>query len=253
MAVYREVFPASSWDLTNSPERRAELKYRLEDFEGELYRLNRWNSDLLDAGKARLERHGNRLYIVTHEGRTYGKGTTSFGGGDFDDYALVLNEDGSLGTEFYMTTRGGGTDNNWYKVDATPEVVDALIEREAELNYNKLVAEDLERYLEARNEWLTPSKGRRVRVVRGRKVPVGTVGLCIWRGENRFGGERVGLKDDAGEVHWTDVRNVEVVDLDAEDAPLETDYRRPDEQRRASARALAEYRWAHLKKEAVTA
>ena len=54
-------------------------------------------------------------------------------------------------------------------------------------------------------------KGRHVRVVRGRKVPKGTEGVCIWVGDGTWG-ERCGIKDAAGVVHWTASKNVEAID-----------------------------------------
>lgn len=57
---------------------------------------------------------------------------------------------------------------------------------------------------------LTPSKGKTARVIRGRKVPVGTVGQIFWIGDGEYG-KRVGLKDARGTVHWTAMDNVEVV------------------------------------------
>lgn len=57
----------------------------------------------------------------------------------------------------------------------------------------------------------TPRKGRTVRVVKGRKVPIGTVGRCIWRGESAYG-PRVGIKvEGVAEPYWTAASNVEVV------------------------------------------
>lgn len=56
-------------------------------------------------------------------------------------------------------------------------------------------------------------KGRRVRVVRGRKVPIGTEGVCVWVGEGTWG-ERCGVKDAAGVVHWTASKNVEAIAAD---------------------------------------
>jgi|688.fasta_scaffold01222_48 hypothetical protein len=50
-----------------------------------------------------------------------------------------------------------------------------------------------------------------VKVVRGRKVPVGTMGKVFWAGKNQWG-LRVGLKTDKGTVYWTSVANVEVTD-----------------------------------------
>ena len=54
---------------------------------------------------------------------------------------------------------------------------------------------------------LTIERGAVVRVVRGRKVPLGTVGDVIWVGFGRYGA-RVGVKDADGVVHWTARSNV---------------------------------------------
>lgn len=50
-------------------------------------------------------------------------------------------------------------------------------------------------------------KGATVQVVKGRKVPKGTTGTVIWIGEGQWGW-RVGIKDAAGETHWTALDNV---------------------------------------------
>lgn len=57
-----------------------------------------------------------------------------------------------------------------------------------------------------------PGKGDRVRVVRGRKVPIGTEGVLFWEQfDSRFDAYRIGIRDDREEVHWTYKKNVEVV------------------------------------------
>lgn len=63
---------------------------------------------------------------------------------------------------------------------------------------------------------------KRVRVVKGRKVPKGTEGEVFWFGSychSPYGDPwgiyttyRCGIKDDFGNVHWTSVDNIEVVD-----------------------------------------
>jgi hypothetical protein len=60
------------------------------------------------------------------------------------------------------------------------------------------------------------AKGKTIAVVKGRKVPIGTTGECFWLGSagGRRGisfGDRVGLKDASGTVHWLAADNVEVV------------------------------------------
>jgi len=62
---------------------------------------------------------------------------------------------------------------------------------------------------EAEEEARRPGHGKTVKVVRGRKVPKGTVGKVFWFGETRYGW-RVGLEVN-GERVFTDARNVEVV------------------------------------------
>jgi hypothetical protein len=57
-------------------------------------------------------------------------------------------------------------------------------------------------------------KGSTVKVVRGRKVPLGTTGKVIWKGKTHAEwGWRVGIKPDPTkeEVMWTALNNVEVV------------------------------------------
>jgi hypothetical protein len=57
-----------------------------------------------------------------------------------------------------------------------------------------------------------PKKGALVKVFKGRKVPVGTTGACIWIGETKFG-TRVGIKTASGEVYWTAASNVEALTI----------------------------------------
>lgn len=62
---------------------------------------------------------------------------------------------------------------------------------------------------------------KRVKVVKGRKVPRGTEGIVFWMGSycnSPYGDPwgiyttyRCGLKDDNGEVYWTSLNNVELV------------------------------------------
>lgn len=52
-----------------------------------------------------------------------------------------------------------------------------------------------------------------VEVFKGRKVPVGTVGEISWVGIDSFGNVKVGIKDAQGEVHFTAVSNVKLVEF----------------------------------------
>lgn len=50
-------------------------------------------------------------------------------------------------------------------------------------------------------------RGAIVEVWKGRKVAKGTVGEVFWIGDTQFG-TRIGLKDEAGDIHWTAASNV---------------------------------------------
>jgi hypothetical protein len=66
-----------------------------------------------------------------------------------------------------------------------------------------------ERYMER------TKRGMPVRVVKGRKVPIGTEGHVFWSDADKYsrtGGWRIGFKDAAGETHWTSADNVEVIE-----------------------------------------
>jgi len=66
-----------------------------------------------------------------------------------------------------------------------------------------------------------PSKGDRVRVVRGRKVPIGTEGVLFWEQfDSRFDAYRIGIRDDSKEVHWTYKKNVETIPFLESDIPF---------------------------------
>jgi hypothetical protein len=94
-------------------------------------------------------------------------------------------------------------------VDASPETKRAFLLYEVKEAHGKLLKELRERLWRVRNEKFKLAKGKFVRVVRGRKVPKGTEGYLFWMGTGTWG-ERVGLKDKAGTVHWTAASNVEV-------------------------------------------
>jgi len=126
---------------------------------------------------------------------------------DSDFYAVVwdVNKDCPVEVE-YGTTRFW-TYPNHCTVDATPEI---------RAKYEAWRAEQERQAREAARarEAATPRPGRTLRVVKGRKVPVGTVGECFWTGNGNWG-PRVGLRDAEGNTHWTALSNVEVVQNDA--------------------------------------
>ena len=91
-------------------------------------------------------------------------------------------------------------------VDATPEVREKA---------RRFYYQDRLEMLRGQDGYAAETVERRkiIKVVSGRKVPKGTTGTCIWKGEGRWGW-RVGLKTDSGEVFWTALSNVRVVNPD---------------------------------------
>lgn len=63
---------------------------------------------------------------------------------------------------------------------------------------------------------------KRVKVVKGRKVPRGTEGVCFWMGSTCYSpygdpwgiytSVRIGIKTEEGDVYWTALDNVERID-----------------------------------------
>lgn len=155
-------------------------------------------------------------FSVTFEGRVLETREMN-GRDDSDFYALVWNDEtGTIERVDYATTRGW-TYPNSAVVDATPEVVALATARRAEVAAAARAAREAE-------EALVPRVGRTVRVVRGRKVPVGTVAEVRWFGKDRYARvprgrvfemyvpseHRVGLWID-GEMAFTSANNVEVL------------------------------------------
>ena len=150
---------------------------------------------------------------VRYEGATLGTYEVN-GYNDSDFYAVVWNGEAVVSIE-YATTRGW-TYANGASPDATDDVKAAaaafLYERDVK-SWNVAAAHDA----------LIPEKGRQAEVFKGRKVPVGTTGEIIWVGDDRYrrGAYRVGIKDAAGEVHWTAMDNVRVTDAAERITPIE--------------------------------
>lgn len=139
---------------------------------------------------------------------------------DSDFYARVWDEEtGTVKDVEYATTRGW-TYGNYAEVDATDEV-----KAKANAFYAKLALEALKD--KAATAARTPAVGKTVKVVKGRKVPLGTVGEVFFYGEGAYfgprpqfrsgawstkGAMRVGLKTPTGARFFTAASNVEVLD-----------------------------------------
>lgn len=146
--------------------------------------------------------HGPLYMATTHEGLVLRLGEYN-GYNDSDFYAEVWSEEeGKPVNVVYGSTRGWTYPNNAW-VDATPEV-------EAKAEEYRKGLERAHREIARKKEAATPRAGKHVRVVKGRKVPRGTEGRVFWFGF-KWGHERVGFKDAAGETFWTAATNVEVI------------------------------------------
>jgi len=171
---------------------------------------------------------------------------------DSDFYAVVWDEESqSLKEVIYYTTRCAC--DGVAHADATPEVIEkagAWLKKWAIDRVREELARDAQKAAE------TINKGDQVRVVKGRKVPIGTAGIVIWKGEQSYGQSyprhgfahgpgfygqhvtRIGIKDAAGTVSWTSITNVEKVDQ-APEIPSETEIE-------AKAQVAVDHRMFHL-------
>lgn len=109
----------------------------------------------------------------------------------------------------YGTTMGVTDDA---VVDATPEVV-----AQAAAYRERMEAAARRRSIVREARLL--ARGKDVRVVRGRKVPIGTEGRIFWYGSTQYG-MRVGIETATGERMFTAATNVEVI-LPADIAAME--------------------------------
>jgi hypothetical protein len=99
----------------------------------------------------------------------------------------------------------------WWKqlIASMPLAADQVKEDARTEKILHLMTEARESILSKRYE--NPKKGMIVRVVRGRKVPIGTEGKLIWVGSTKFG-KRVGFNDLSDTTHWTAWNNIEFID-----------------------------------------
>ncbi len=136
------------------------------------------------------------LYMqTTHQGMVLSTGERN-GYDDSDFYANVWDEaTQSIKQVEYATTRGW-TYPNGASVDASPEV---------QAKAAAWVAEQ-KRVIEA----ATVRVGKTVQVVRGRKLPIGTVADVFWMGPDKYKkyGKRVGLRLLDGTKVFIDAANV---------------------------------------------
>ncbi len=122
---------------------------------------------------------------------------------DSDFYAIVWDDEtGHPKHVDYASTRYW-TYDNYATVDADEATLAAYAAwRAARAAEGRAAA--------AAAEAATVRKGKLVRVVKGRKIPIGTEAVVGWIGDNRYGpGLRVGLRI-GGDMVFTDASNVAV-------------------------------------------
>jgi hypothetical protein len=147
-------------------------------------------------------------FRYSHEGLVLATGEHNWHD-DSDFYAVVWDAGAGQPREIEYATTRGWTYANSATVDATPEVQAAHDAwRQARADQRRAEADAAEA--------ATPRAGKTVKVVKGRKVPVGTVARVVWYGEGKGFSRhapvimRVGLMVE-GERVFTDAANVEVV------------------------------------------
>jgi hypothetical protein len=145
------------------------------------------------------------LYMeISHIGKVLEEGEIN--GRDDSDFYAVVWDDETGGTKriTYASTRGW-TYPNSCTVDATDEI---------RAKYNELMenARKINLARRLREEAMRPAIGKMVRVVKGRKVPVGETGSIFWFGADNYnrGKMRVGIKIGEEKV-FTSADNVEVI------------------------------------------
>jgi len=150
-------------------------------------------------------RHHNDT--VSHVGTTIAV-ESYYDDGITDHYAIVIGADGARDSVYVSNPAQ-------VVVDAPREIVDAyraeIEARRAAVEAKRLAAIAAREAEEAAREAALPLRGRRVRVVRGRKIAKGLEGVAFWYGETKYGW-RVGFKvEGSDDPIWIDARNVEVV------------------------------------------
>lgn len=146
---------------------------------------------------------------------------------DSDFYAMIWNAEKQTAERYYYASTRGWTYPNHAGIDATPEVLQAY-QAKREADYQAAVK------ARAEVERKTPSVGKAVKVVRGRKIPIGTQGEVFWIGQDSYArnyysrntprlssfgiytvdeavqDKRVGIKLPDGSKVFTAAKNVEV-------------------------------------------
>lgn len=123
--------------------------------------------------------HYDPLYIeTTHKGCVLDMYERN-GYDDSDFYAIVWDEANQKIEHVQYATTRGWTYCNGASIDATPEVIAKAEAYQRQLCLNKWHDDN-------KKQADMPYKGRMVRVTKGRKIPVGTIGEVFWFGEDQY-------------------------------------------------------------------
>ncbi|VVC05151.1 Uncharacterised protein [uncultured archaeon] len=123
---------------------------------------------------------------------------------DDSDFVMLVAEPNETYSRIeFASTRGWSYPCYGSSIDARPEIRKAYDDYRAEIFKAEKERLELEKIM-------APEKGKMLEVIRGRKVPIGITGKCIWVGEGSYS-LRVGLRAEDGNVYWTAAKNVQVV------------------------------------------
>jgi hypothetical protein len=151
-----------------------------------------------------IERENGRYMKVLATGRVIDTITHSMGFGDSASYAKVVRDDGSIESINYQYTGLGGSDWNHAEKDVTPELL-KMAQDYARPHMHEIVIANAE------HTACEVSQGKRVRVIKGRKFPIGTEAVAKWAGEAQFGYVARLIFADGSEA-FIALGNVEVID-----------------------------------------
>lgn len=140
--------------------------------------------------------------------------------GDIADYKVNDGWCNSMG-EYYPSLSIFYVVNSemiMHKSVDVPGFKDPVQERDFQIDIDKTQNEDMQAIHKRRKDEEESKRfdlHKTVRVVRGRKVPIGTEGQIMWMGDS-YGKRRIGMRLIDGSIAWTALDNVELVIVDKE-------------------------------------
>lgn len=161
--------------------------------------------------REQTDRYGQTVGVIeSHQQQVLEVGSHYWGDGDSNYFAVVLLPDGRVEEIGYCSTYCSGYARTCEAIVDAPQ---SEMERYLESKRRRHETTDLRLGSDRQDlDWHTARKGAFVRVVAGRKVPVGLEGRVFWSGDSKFG-LRVGISpSDGGEGVFTAHSNIEVLE-----------------------------------------